>query len=111
VFARPVGFVDLAAIVFDTLRPYAAQHISVARSLLQSIAHAAPHLRRADDERALREHLRRIADEAQRLPSEADRVDAQASVRAATAALDAARSSIASPSQGERKGDDSLRTQ
>lgn len=95
VFAAPVRFVDLAAVVFDALRPYAAQQASVARSLLQMIARLAPQLRRAEDEQAVREHLRRVAAEAARLPSEADRQDLLLHERNAMAALDAARSTLA----------------
>jgi uncharacterized membrane protein len=94
VLAQPVQFVDLAAAVFDVLRPYAAQQAGVARSLLQTITRLAPHLRRAEDEQAVREHLRRIAAEAQRLPGEADRRDIAVHEREAQAALDAARSSL-----------------
>lgn len=97
VLAQPTTFVALAAIVFDSLRPYAAEHASVAQRLLQTIETLAPRLGRAEDEAALRAHAEQLNVEARRLQNESDRRGASERYDAAMKALDRAWARLSRP--------------
>jgi uncharacterized membrane protein len=94
VIAPPTTFVDLAAMVFGTLRPYAAEQASIAARLLRMIESLAPRLRRAEDEVALRDHALELRGEAMRLENEGDRRTASTCYAATIAALDRARARV-----------------
>lgn len=90
VIATPTSLVDLADLVFDTLRPYAAEHALIAHRLLYLIEDLAPRLHRAADAHALQRHARRVAMEAERLRNTDDRAAVALSVQRCASALDVA---------------------